>query len=72
MGGNIPGENFLGGFSRGEFSKGNLMGGNFPGGIFPGGFLKKQECFKENANLTWPCTSHCCNIIRYLNSFVYD
>ena len=37
MGGNIPGENFVGIF-QGGFTRGwSLMGGSFLGGSFPGG-----------------------------------
>ena len=54
MGGNIPGENFLGGnFPEGIFhGGGGLMGGNFPGGgIFlePSNMLRNLQSAKPES-----------------------
>ena len=46
MGGNSPGENFLGGnFPGGNSPRGSLMGGNFPGGSFPDTENNKLKVF---------------------------
>ena len=55
MGGNIPGDNFLGGNFPGEggnFPGRSLMGGNFPYGNFPGGNFPRTKKYNLHGCIT--------------------